>query len=214
MIGVAIPCYKPHAHLLPSLIENISKSSQRPDHIAISCSSWDHDRRTDTTYDGIPVSIQYSSRRLNQATNRNIAGAMLNTQLISFIDADDLMHPSRLEYIVRAFQGPYHAIYHGYTWEHVSHYSDPFNPVEYSIVSDPIVPYINGIGIRVDNPNHILHHAHVTVRRDVFHHFKFDQRPEAYRIEDSLYGCKLYESKLSLGFLAGALSRYIFTSTQ
>lgn len=213
MIGVAIPCYEKHFNLLPSLIENISKSTHRPDHIAISCSSWTHNRRTNTTYDGIPVSIQYSKKVLNQATNRNIAGSMLNTLLISFIDADDLMHPSRLEYVVRAFkQGPYHAIYHDFTWEPISHYSNPFELMdEFKLVSNPVVPNPNEIGLKVQDSSYALHHAHVTVRRDVFNRFKFDESWGAYRKEDSMYGRTLAEHGVSLGYLANKLTRYIFT---
>jgi len=217
MIGVAIPCYVNHFSLLPSLIENISKSTLRPDHIAVSCSSWTHNNRTDTVYDGIPVSIQYSTKRLNQATNRNIAGGMLRTQLISFIDADDLMHPSRLEYVVRAFkEGPYHAMYHSYASEPIGEYSKPFESVgEYDLVSTPsIVSNPNAIGILVGTTPHPIHHAHVTVRRDVFNRFKFDERWEVYRTEDSLYGKTLVESGVSLGYLANKLTRYIFTPTQ
>jgi len=216
MIGVAIPCYVKHFNLLPSLIENISKSTLRPDHIAISCSSWTHNNRTDTVYNGIPVSVQYSTKRLNQATNRNIAGSMLNTQLISFIDADDLMDPSRLEYVVRAFkEGPYHAIYHSYASEPIGEYFKPFEPIgDYDLVSTPIVSNPNAIGILVGTTPHPIHHAHVTVRRDVFNRFKFDERWEVYRMEDSLYGKVLAENGVSLGYLANKLTRYIFTPTQ
>ena len=216
MIGVAIPCYINHFHLLEPLIENISKSTLRPDHIAISCSSYSHDNRTDTVYDGIPVSIQYSTKQLNQATNRNIAGKMLQTQLISFIDADDLMHPLRLEYIVRAFRnGPYHAIYHSYAPAPITADFDPFESVgEYDLVSEPMISNPNAIGVLVGNTSHPVHHAHVTVRRDVFNRFKFDERWEAYRTEDSLYGKTLAESGVSLGYLANKLTRYIFMHTQ
>jgi hypothetical protein len=82
MIEIAIPCYKGHFDKLPALIENISSSTMRPAMIAVSCSSWTHDRRTDMSYKGIPVSVQYSRKRLNQATNRNIAAGMLSTSLI------------------------------------------------------------------------------------------------------------------------------------
>lgn len=216
MIGIAIPCYEKHFHLLPTLIDNISKSTVRPDHIAISCSSWTHNQRTDTLYNGIPVSIKYSKKVLNQATNRNIAGSMLKTLLISFIDADDLMHPLRIEYVVRAFkEGPYHAIYHGYTWEPNSNYQNSFEPIDdFNLVSNPIVPDLTGPGIKVENSSYSLHHAHVTVRRDVFNRFKFDEGWEAYRKEDSLYGRKLAESGVSLGYIANKLTRYIFTPTQ
>ena len=181
MIGVAIPCYNQHFDKLSSLIDNIAASTLKPDHIAISCSSWSHDRRTDTSYNGIPVSIQYSTKRLNQGTNRNIAAGMLTTDLISFIDADDLMHPSRLEYIAKAFQnGQYHAIYHSYAHPHITAYATPFEPVgEYALVSGRIISNPNTAGILVENTSYPIHHAHVTVRRDVFGRCKFNESWEA-----------------------------------
>ena len=217
MIGVAIPCYVNHFHHLQPLIENISKSTLRPDHIAISCSSWTHNNRTDTVYDGIPVSVQYSTERLNQAMNRNIAGSMLNTQLISFIDADDLMYPHRLEYIVKAFkQGPYHAIYHNYVWWEISKYFDPFLPCtdDVNLIPEPVVSDPNSFGLKVGNSGYWIHHAHVTVRRDVFNRFKFDESWDAYRKEDSLYGKTLADNGVSIGYLANQLTRYIFTPSQ
>jgi hypothetical protein len=141
---------------------------------------------------------------------------MLNTLLISFIDADDLMHPSRLEYVIRAFkEGPYHAIYHDFTWEPVTQYSSPFEPIDdFNLVLNPVVPDPAAIGLKVQDSPYGLHHAHVTVRRDVFNRFKFDESWDAYRREDSLYGRKLAESGVSLGYLANKLTRYIFTPSQ
>jgi hypothetical protein len=214
MIGVAIPCYQGHFNKLSSLIQNIGESTVKPDHIAISCSSWTHDRRVNTAYNGIPVSVQYSRQRLNQATNRNIAASMLATTLVSFIDADDLMHPSRLEYVCRAFrETKCEAIYHDYTWEHAIHYTDPFPAAEpYRLVSNPVVPDPNAVGLMVGP--YSLHHAHVTVRYEVLRRFKFDESWDAYRKEDSLYGRTLAENGVSLGFLSNKLTRYIFTGTQ
>lgn len=126
------------------------------------------------------------------------------------------MHPSRLEYICQAFrEGPYQAIYHGYTWEDARCYNDPFPPADpYQLVSDPILPDKNAVGLLVGDGTHALHHAHVTVRRSVFARFTFDESWGAYRKEDSLYGRTLAENGVPLGFLANKLSRYIFTSTQ
>lgn len=214
MLGVAIPCYEGHFNLLPALIENISTSTVRPDHIAISCSSWKHNLRTNTQYKGIPLSIQYSRQKLNQATNRNIAGSMLKTKYISFIDADDLMHPSRIEYILKAFDsGPYEAIYHGYSSEHSTHSGDPFKPMDsFKLSSEKMVIDPNAYGLKVGETNYEIHHAHVTVKQEVFKKFKFNESWEAFRLEDSLYARSLVENDVKLGYIANKLTRYIFTT--
>ena len=130
MIGVAIPCYSRHAHLLGSLFENIYMSTVKPVQIVVSCSSWDKDEIVTGQYKDIPIMIKYSKRRINQAENRNIAAGLLDTELISFIDADDLMHPQRLEYIVKAFQqSSFDVIYHDYEGKLDDQYNDPFGEV-------------------------------------------------------------------------------------
>jgi hypothetical protein len=107
-------------------------------------------------------------------------------------------------------------MYHSYASEPIGEYSKPFESVgEYDLVLTPsIVSNPNAIGILVGTTPHPIHHAHVTVRRDVFNRFKFDERWEVYRTEDSLYGKTLVESGVSLGYLANKLTRYIFTPTQ
>ena len=67
MIGVAIPCYSAHAHLLNSLLENIYNSTVKPAQIAVSCSSWDKDMEHAGLYKDIPIKVKYSKRRINQA---------------------------------------------------------------------------------------------------------------------------------------------------
>lgn len=214
MIGVAIPCYSGHHHYIESLLENIASSTVKPNQIVISCSSWTHDNQVNLDYKGIPVQIWYSSQRLNQAANRNRAASLLTTDLITFIDADDLMHPRRIEFLLAMFeQRPdISAIYHDYQTDHVSRRSDPFweetepRPLPNKLVKDPV-----HYGIMVETVNHPIHHAQVTVRNRVFNVFKFDEDWSVYRAEDSMYGALLITHEVPALYLHNKLSRYIFT---
>lgn len=215
-IGVAIPCYSGHFQFLMPLIENIANSTRKPDSISISCSSWYHDRREFVTYKDIPVHIWYSSKRLNVSQNRNRAASLLNTDLISFIDADDVMHPKRIEFVANTLQArsDISAVYHDYVYEDASKRYDPFweesspNPLPNPMIKDP-----NAFGIIVssDPPNQYSHHhAQVTVRSSVFSMLKFDESWGSYRKEDSLYGATLLKYNVPCLYLHNKLSRYIF----
>ena len=214
MIGVAIPCYSGHAHLLNSLLENIYNSTVKPAQIAVSCSSWNKDEEQAGLYKDIPIKIKYSKRQINQAENRNIAAGLLDTELISFIDADDLMHPQRIEYIIKAFQqSSFDVIYHNFDGQGDDHYNDPFGEIGQLKLSnnafevDPnnklgivLKGYENGVG---------CHNAHLTVKRKIMKRFKFDENWEVYRSEDSLFTRMLVENKVPCGYIDNKLSRYM-----
>ena len=214
MIGVAIPCYSGHAHLLNSLLENIYNSTVKPAQIAVSCSSWNKDEEQTGLYKDIPIKVKYSKRQINQAENRNIAAGLLDTELISFIDADDLMHPQRIEYIIKAFQqSTFDVIYHSFVEKLDSQYNDIFGEIGQLKLSnnafevDPnnklgivLKGYENGVG---------CHNAHLTVKRKIMKRFKFDENWEVYRSEDSLFTRMLVENKVPCGYIDNKLSRYM-----
>lgn len=215
-IGVAIPCYSGHHGYLQSLLENIASSTHRPDKIAISCSSWTTNGRVLGDFQGIPVEIVYSTERLNPAQNRNQAARCLTTDLISFLDADDLMHPRRLEFLVKAFEDhpDVYAVYHGYSWEPRARRSEPFweepeaCPLSAAMVKDP-----KAVGIMVETtpPNlYEHHHAHVTVRDRLWKVFQFDENWAQNRKEDSVYGATLVANDVKCMYLHNKLSRYFY----
>lgn len=215
-IGVAIPCYSGHAHYIPTLLDNITSSTRKPDEIVISCSSSESNRILYFTYNDMDVRIWYSTERLNQAMNRNRAASLLKTDLITFIDADDLMHPKRIEYLCNAFESrpDIAAVYHSYSYEHVSKRDNPFwdepvmNPLPNPMIKDP-----KAAGLMVlanPPPQYEHHHAHVTVRKPVFDSLKFDEDWRYYRMEDSVYGVKLLNNNIPMLFLNNRLTRYIF----
>jgi glycosyltransferase involved in cell wall biosynthesis len=212
MIGVAIPCYSGHAHLLNSLLENIYNSTVKPSQIALSCSSWDKDELVTGNYKDIPIKVKYSKRQINQAENRNIAASLLDTELISFIDSDDLMHPQRLEYIIEAFkQSSFDVIYHTYEIKHDDEYNDPFEPLNsVNLLNIPFVTDANkSLGLLIAGNSVPLHNSHLTIKKKIMKRFKFDENWEVYRSEDSLFSRMLVENKVPCGYIDNKLSRYM-----
>ena len=208
-IGIAIPCYKPHHHFLTRLINSIVAQTRRPDQVVISCSSWDHDGRQEFDAGGIPVTIVYAKRRIVQAENRNIAASLLNTDILSFIDADDIMHPRRTEYILRTFQETQcDGVVHNY--QHVKHESPvPFETEDaYVCVDEPVIKNPTHLGCIVGN--HALHHAHLSIMRNVFARFQYPIEEQFYRIEDAVYLGTLVQNGLTIRYLQNKLSQYFY----
>lgn len=210
-IGVAIPCYNKHIHYIPELLENIASSTVKPHQIVISCSSWNVNKIEKIDVHGIPVTILYHQEVFNQARNRNIAGGYLTTDLISFFDADDIMHPKRIEFILDVFEkNPgVSAVYHNYVWCHSSERKHPFwEENEIHIISEPVIHDERGIGIKIGSYH--IHHAQVTVKRNIFNVFKFNEDIMYYRIEDSYYATILKNFDVPIMYLSNQLSRYMY----
>ena len=209
-IGVAIPTYVKHLPLLQSLLENIANSTVKPERISVSCSSMNEDKKLEGLINAIPVTIQYTTRVLNPSQNRNRAASILTTDLISFIDGDDLMHPMRLKCVRDVFlkHPSVGAAYHGYEYLEFSQRNEPFPVLGIpTVVVDRAVPNPNGVGIDIES--HPLHHAHVTVRRGVFSVFRFDESPRYNRVEDSVYANVLVSHGIPTALVVDPLSRYI-----
>lgn len=104
-IGVAIPCYGPHIAKLAPLLQSIEAQTRRPDQVVIMCSGA---RAADVAQVdrnwSFPLDIQTRTDRRNAAQNRNAAARILTTDLVSYIDADDRMHPQRLEIVTQVFR--------------------------------------------------------------------------------------------------------------
>ena len=102
-LGVAIPCFIKHIDHCYKLLDSINEQSRLPDQVIVSCSSSKPEDFVKREYK-FPLTVITSEERKNSAQNRNIAASKLDTDVISFIDADDIMHPQRLEVIENAFK--------------------------------------------------------------------------------------------------------------
>jgi glycosyltransferase involved in cell wall biosynthesis len=103
-VGVAICCYNGHLPKLKRLFDSIERQTRQPDDVVVSCSSTTLQevtyRRDMYTF---PFRILIHAERKSAAENRNYAAGQLQTDVVSFFDADDIMHPQRLAIIADAF---------------------------------------------------------------------------------------------------------------
>ena len=184
--------------------------SRRPDYVVISCSSWTSDEIKNMICGGIPITILYWKRRIVQAENRNIAAASLGTDIITFIDADDLMHPRRLEFILEAFQKTHcDVIVHGY--QNIKYgKNEPFEEEpELKLTDDVIVKNPTQPGCMTENRDKPFHHAHIGITKEAFSRFQYPIEERYYRMEDSVYLATLVQNGMNIRYLDNKLSQYM-----
>ena len=207
-LGIAIPCYKPHWEILPALLKNIQESTRLPDKVVVSCSSWHENGERVLEDYPFPVLVLFTTQIQNASQNRNRAGTRLDTDLISFIDADDRMHPRRLDIVEKTMEAnpQVHALYHGYVYRHDYNYEFTEEDATSCLLNIERTPDPIWTNCRVVEP--LLHHAHVTVHKETFQKLKFVEERWAHRIEDGIYARQLIEQGFTIRYIPFRLSLY------
>jgi glycosyltransferase involved in cell wall biosynthesis len=188
-IGVAIPCYKGHIPALERLFKSIQEQTLQPNMVVVSCSS-STDDDVKHLYDKypFPLKIITTETRQNTAINRNIAGKQLKTDIISFFDADDIMHPDRLLVLVSMYSQNHPTIVApdipGFGLLLLHNYSSGettnFQPLESADIG------ISGPGIPMNDREHSAF-AHCAVSRCIFEEQQFPESIIFERCEDRAY---------------------------
>lgn len=210
-IGLAIPCYEPHHHFINGLIDNAIAQTRRPDKIVISCSSWSENTKRKLVCGGIPITILYWKRAIVQAENRNIAANELKTDFITFLDADDLMHPRRIEYMLRAFQeSKCDVVVHDYQWVKEGSDTPYADEPQMKLTDNIILKSPDQPGCILEDGSQPFHHAHIGITKEAFSKIQYPIDERFYRIEDSLYLRMLLENQMKIRHLANKLSQYTY----
>ncbi len=189
MIGVAVSCYVGHLPLLLELFDSIENQTRLPDKVVVSSSSTrPEDEIKNMKQYSFEYEIIYTPEHKNAAANRNIAiDRLLDMEYVTFIDADDVMHPQRIELIMRTIDETYgDLIVHGYTYEKDF---KPIEKLEYKV--NHLFPCISGC--LTSNFNYRFHHAHSTVRRYILEFVRFSEDPSNNRKEDCVFCRQVYE---------------------
>lgn len=207
-IGVAIPCYKRHIPHLSKLLTSLTHQSRLPNKVAISCSSATLEDFQGFPYEfPFPVEIKIHSERKNAAQNRNLAAKLLDTEIVSFFDADDTMHSQRLQAIHDAFtMFQTKIVLHSYTQESptVLLPYDSFHFIHGNLRKAP-----SGCAILSDNWSAPIHHAHVSVHRSILEITQFREDISSERKEDSLFCGDVLEYNLNTNvYISQPLSYY------
>lgn len=210
-LGIAIPTYDKHISYLKDLLDLISESTVLPDQVSISASSFKGNEPEMKNY---PFEVIFTPTKesKNAAQNRNIAGSKLTTDIISFIDGDDLPHIKRNEVIVQYFQENTLPLVHDYFTQ--NRHSNEILYVKDIItilkVDVGVINYIPKNSIQPMTKNKILsfHNAHISLLKNDFNRFKYDESLESVRKEDTLYCKQLVENGINISFTPTKLSVY------
>jgi glycosyltransferase involved in cell wall biosynthesis len=176
-IGVCIPCIESHIKHLENCIKSIYEQITFPDEVVISISSVVNKGTVDT----VEIMLNKYRKRLNiraiytmekkyAGENRNIALENCKSDIISFIDADDMMYPNRL-YVLRN-------IFELYPWciGILHHFNENSNKKinKGNFNEDFIEEY---------RYSEQLHYGHSSFRRILFNEFKYTNKPRGQDIE-------------------------------
>jgi glycosyltransferase involved in cell wall biosynthesis len=185
-IGVAIPCYQGHMEMLLDLLESIEKQTRVPDKVVVSCSSTD-----DFIYCkdySFPLQIVITPHKKNAAQNRNMAiSKLMDMDYITLIDADDIMHPQRIEILLHVFeQEDIDIILHNFLLE-----KKEFEKIEEIMVRPhSLTQGWTGCIVHKDGYNDTIdriHHSQVSLRKHIVEKVLFPEEPEFHRREDSVF---------------------------
>lgn len=224
-IGVVIPCHKPHIPFLKECLDSIETQTTKPDSVIVMCSS--------SLPEDIPASYrQYSFRleiitregRYNAAENRNEGIKRTKTDIVSFFDADDVMHPQRIEMIRKCIEGS-DILFHGYQTENrefqyinipMVHRNQLIRSPTGCVLFDPlrlVEDYYKNNRTTFDHSytewKKPLHHSQVSVRSHLLDYMRFPENRDLERREDSLF-CGLIVSiqHIQNTFIENSLSWY------
>jgi glycosyltransferase involved in cell wall biosynthesis len=208
-IGIAIPCYKYHIPALKLCLDSIEAQTRKPDEVVVGCSSVEAEDIPVYSY-SFPLRILTRPGRHNAAENRNYAVSALTTDIVSFFDADDVMHPQRIEAIQTSFVAYPHCsiVLHNYLMD-----TETKNPFEHYTTFDmrPNMLFRGPTGCAVykSNSPQRIHHSQVSVTRDVLSCVKFNEAKDHERKEDAIFcGDVLARPDCKNVYIANPLSKY------
>jgi glycosyltransferase involved in cell wall biosynthesis len=107
--------------MIPRVLESIAAQTCLPGKVILAVSGISEQQSADLLAGlpdykkRFPVQVLAKAERMNAGPNRNRCALAADTEVVSFFDVDDIMHPRRLELVSFAF-GAYHpkAVVHAY----------------------------------------------------------------------------------------------------
>jgi len=208
-IGIAIPSYKGHMMYLNNLLNKISESTILPNQVSVSISSLEEEINLGEY--PFELIVTQTSDFKNTSENRNIAASKLTTDIISFIDSDDLPHPKRNEYIINSFNFGSKIVAHNYEYGQTSNNIYDNDIGDFEILEGYIDTFISERHFPESSKGHqSYHNGHISLLSEIFQEFKYDEDPSLYRCcEDSEYTSRLVNNGYKISYISNKLSQYI-----
>jgi glycosyltransferase involved in cell wall biosynthesis len=207
-IGVAIPCYKYHIPSLKRCLDSIERQTYKPDEVIVSCSS---SIPTDIpTYNySFPLRVIVRPERRNAAENRNLAATALTTDIVSFFDCDDEMHPQRIQILLDVFHETRPDIsLHSFLEREET--KQPFAQIQNPrVIPNRLRRAPSGCAILEGDYSSRIHHSQATVSKFVLSRIQFKEDIGHERREDAVFcGDVLAMPGVQSVYIADPLSKY------
>lgn len=195
-LGVAIPCFYGHLNNLIELLDSIENQTILPSQVVVSCSSTNFEVYKSYSF---PLQIITTKERKNAAQNRNIAAIHLpDMDYITFINANDSMHPQYIEILLHVIKlHNSEIILHNYTD------SEPMEPID-SLHIDTNTLVQSRCGITHENETFKIHYSQVTVKDTILEQVKFPE--ECYAMEDSGFCNLVFNLNVNHAYISNKLS--------
>ena len=224
-IGVCIPCHYGHIGYLDCVLASIERQTVKPDVVSISISDF---KGQPLSYksDKYEIIITTTTEEKNAAENRNIAAEAIisKVDILCFFDADDYMHPLRIEIIKKIFSNFDLDIllhnYFEYTTEFQKKHINDILPLMNTHTMSKIIlrndfktelnNYLPFGRIFIDDNIYRFHNAHISIKTSKFIEQKFPTSEILFGCgEDSHFnylhfikGTKIYTTPLQLSLYA------------
>lgn len=206
-IGLAIPSSFIHLQKVIQLLESLEQQTRKPDEVVVSMSSSPEGFQTDLNPFSFPVKFVTTSAKKTAGQNRNIAASHLTTEIISFFDADDVMHPQRFQALEEAFTKGADIVLHNYHKFDIPVYKSFEFYTQFDMTANKLVRAPSLCAKMSTDWRIPLHQSQVTVRRWVLDKEKFieDPRPGT----DALFcGAVCALPNITSQYIANPLSHY------
>jgi len=212
-LGYAIPSCKSYLEYTYRVLDQIAQSTILPNEVCVSISDTPMDTplREDFNF---PIKWIKNPNSEEGCTNRNIAAENLTTDIITFMDCDDLVHSQRNEFILTAFKEGAETLVHGYVLGEREIEKDKLKNKTFLETKYPeciiMRDHLNTFGDTIAPQNEVnkqvhYHNAHVSVTKEVFTTLKY----EVHHFCDSYYTRKLVEHGHKIWYIPNELSYYI-----
>lgn len=207
-LGIAIPCHSSHINFINDILDKISQSTILPNQVSISVSSYDGNIELKNYK--FELIITKTIERKNACENRNIAASKLSTDIISFIDCDDIPHIKRNEYVIESFRNGAVAVVHNYLQSNNLNTSFFNSSIGETLFYKDYIDTINdNCTFAFNSSNHKDYHcAHISVKKEIFETFKYDESIGYIPGEDGEYTKRIVKNGFKISYLENKLSLY------
>lgn len=191
-VSLCIPCIPRDKEKLLRLMETVNEQSLKPMQVVISLSGEKH---TNDNFKNkleqiakVPVQIIYSSDKKTASENRNIASNNVIGDIISYIDADDLMNKNRIKRIVEIFnEYDCNAVLHSFESTLDTNNNSPNdNRIYKGKYMYNLSKELKSLFLDIKNEN-TIHHGHVSIKKSVFDDIQFNTSEQYKRGQDSKF---------------------------